>query len=61
MIEPDESAIAILRIQVRPIARQNVGMQVNLTLASRLESTIHLHVEVGPIAREDVGVQVDLH
>jgi hypothetical protein len=30
VIEPDESAVAILRIQVGPVVRENVRVQVNL-------------------------------
>ena len=30
MIKPDESAVAVFRVEVRPVARQNVGMKVDL-------------------------------
>jgi len=30
MIKPDESAVAVFRVEIRPIPRQNVGMEVDL-------------------------------
>ena len=30
MIKPDESAVAVFRVEVRPVARQNMGMKVDL-------------------------------
>ena len=30
MIKPDESAVTIFRVEVRPVPRQNVGMEVDL-------------------------------
>src|SRR6266568_1125881 len=30
MIQPDESAVAVFRVEVRPVARQNVGVEVDL-------------------------------
>lgn len=30
MIEPDETAVAVFRVKVRPVARQNVGVQIDL-------------------------------
>ena len=35
MVEPNESAITVLRVEVGPIARQNVGMNVDLHCPSR--------------------------
>ena len=29
MIKPDESAVTVFRVEVRPVPRQNVGMQVD--------------------------------
>src|SRR4029077_17752387 len=30
MIEPHKTAVAVFRVEVRPVARQNVGVQINL-------------------------------
>jgi len=30
MIKPDESAVTVFRVEVRPVARQNVGMKIDL-------------------------------
>src|SRR5207247_2333042 len=30
MIQPDESAVAVFRVEVRPVARQNMGVEVDL-------------------------------
>ncbi len=30
MIKPDESAVAVFRVEVRPVPRQNVGMEIDL-------------------------------
>ena len=30
MVKPDESAVAVFRVEIRPVARQNVGMEVDL-------------------------------
>jgi hypothetical protein len=30
MIKPHKTAIAVFRVEVRPVARQNVGVQIDL-------------------------------
>jgi hypothetical protein len=30
MIEPDKTAVAVFRVEVRPVTRQNVGVQIDL-------------------------------
>ena len=29
MIKPDESAVTVFRVEVRPVARQNMGVQID--------------------------------
>ena len=40
MIEPDEPAVTIFGVEVRPVARQNVGMEVDLHCRAAVSDAI---------------------
>ena len=42
MIKPDESAVTVFCVEVRPLARQNVGMEVDLHCRASVSDAIFL-------------------
>ena len=40
MVKPDEPAVAVFRVEIRPFTRQNVGVEVNLHCAAAVVNDV---------------------
>ena len=59
MIEPNKTAVTVFLVEVRPVARQDMGMQVDFQGKCLSAAQPEAYVPIASRA-ENMGVQIDL-